>query len=151
MLSNRSVHAVAGSYSREVLKCDPRSTRSIRSIRSTDCSVIPKAEGLFRTAFRTISHSWMLGMSVICFRSQILLQLIICSSRRGQKEVILPRLHRPIFRVLKMSNYTAACIIKAVSRLLPNYESRTWDAKTRKLLSYQIVISGKIQYFRTFF
>ena len=35
--------------------------------------------------------------------------------------------------------------------LLPNYESRTWDAKTRKLLSYQIVISGKIQYFRTFF
>ena len=50
-----------------------------------------------------------------------------------------------------MSNYTAACIIKALSRLLPKYESRTWDAKTRKLLSYQIVISGKIQYFQTFF
>ena len=44
-----------------------------------------------------------------------------------------------------MSNYTAAYIIKALSQLLPKYESRTWDAKTRKLLSYQIVISGKIR------
>ena len=106
----------------------------------------PKAEGLFRTTFRTVSHSWMLGMSVICFHLQFILQFV-----RGQKEVIFAKLHMPIFRVLKMSNYTAACIIKAVSQLLPNYESRTWDAKTRKLLSYQIVISGKIQYFRTFF
>ena len=32
----------------------------------------PKAEGLFRTTFRTISHSWMLGMSVICFRLQFI-------------------------------------------------------------------------------
>ena len=67
------------------------------------------------------------------------------------KKSFLPRLHRNIFCVLKMSNYTAACIIKALSQLLPKYESCTWNAKTRKLLSYQIVISGKIQYFRTFF
>ena len=104
----------------------------------------PKAEGLFRTTFRTISHSWMLGMSVICF-------CLFYNLFEDRKKLFLPRLHRPIFRVLKMSNYTAACIIKALSQLLPNYESHTWDAKTRKLLSYQIVISGKIQYFRTFF
>ena len=85
-------------------------------------------------------------MSVICFRLRFILQFV-----RGQKEVIFAKTAQPIFRVLKMSNYAAACIIKALSQLLPNYESRTWDAKTRKLLSYQIVISGKIQYFRTFF
>ena len=37
----------------------------------------PNAEGLFRTAFRTafrtIRHSWMLGMSVICFHLQFLI------------------------------------------------------------------------------
>ena len=109
----------------------------------------PKAEGLFMTAFIAISHSWMLGMSVICFRLQFLLQFVPVEEDR--KRSFLPRIHWPIFRVLNMSNYTAACIIKAVSQLLPNYESRTWDAKTRKLLSYQIVISGKIQCFRTFF
>ena len=87
-------------------------------------------------------------MSVICFRLQFLLQFVRVEEDR--KKSFLPRLHRLIFRVLKMSNYTAACIIKAVSQLLPNYESRTRDVKTRKLLSYQIVISGKIQYFRTF-
>ena len=83
---------------------------------------------------------------MICFHLQFILQFV-----QGQKEVIFAKtaLHRPIFRVFKMSNHTAACIIKALSQLLPSYESRTWDAKTRrKLLSYQI---GKIQYFRTFF
>ena len=109
----------------------------------------PKAEGLFRTAFRTISHNWMLGISVICFHLQFILQFV--RAEEDRKKSFFPRLHRPIFRVLKMSNYTSACIIKAVSQLLPNYESHTWDAKTRKLLSYHIVISGKIQYFRTFF
>ena len=121
----------------------------MRPIRSTDCSVISQGGRPVRTAFRTISHSQMLGMSVICFHLQFLLQFVPVEEDR--KRSFLPRLHWPIFRVLKMSNYTAACIIKAVSQLLPNYESRTWDAKTRKLLSYQIVISGKIQYFRTFF
>ena len=109
----------------------------------------PKVEDLFRTAFRTISHSWMLGMYVICFRLQFILQFVRVEEDR--KKLFLSRLHRPIFHVLKMSNYTAACIIKAVSQLLPNYESRTWDAKMRKLLSYQIVISGKIHYFQIFF
>ena len=108
----------------------------------------PKAEGLFRTAFRTISHSCMLGMSMICFHLQFLLQFVRVEEDR--KKSFLPRLHRPIFRELKMSNYTAVCIIKAMSQSLPNYESRRWHAKTRKLLSYQIVISGKIQYFQTF-
>ena len=107
----------------------------------------PNADSLFRTAFRAVSHSWMLEMSVICFHLQFLVQFVRIEEDR--KRSFLPRLHWPIFCVLKMSNYTAACIIKAVSQLLPNYESRTWDAKTRRLLSYQIVISGKIQYFRT--
>ena len=119
--------------------CDPYNPLTAASF--------PNAEGLFRTAFRTISHSWMLGMSVICFQQQFLSQFVPVEEDR--KRSFLPRLHRPIFCVLKMSNYTAACIIEAVSQLLPNYESRTWDVKTRKLLSYQIVISGKIQYFRT--
>ena len=101
------------------------------------------------TAFITISHSWMLGMSVICFHLQFLLQFVPVEEDR--KRSFLPRLHWPIFRVLKMSNYTAVCIIEAVSQLLPSYESRTWDEKTRKLFSYQIVISGTIQHFRTFF
>ena len=79
---------------------------------------------------------------MIWFRLQFILQFV--REEEDRKKSFLPRLHRPIFRVLKISNYTAACIIKAVSQLLPNYESRTWDAKTRKLLSYQIVISGKI-------
>ena len=84
-------------------------------------------------------------MSVICFRLQFILQFVRVEEDR--KKSFLPRLHRPIFRVLKISNYTAACIIKAVSQLLSNYEPRTWDAKTGKLLNYQIVISGGIQYF----
>ena len=57
----------------------------------------PKGEGLFRTAFRTISHSWMLAMSVICFRLQFLLQLIICLSGRGQKEVIFAKTAQAYF------------------------------------------------------
>ena len=88
-------------------------------------------------------------MSVISLSLRFLLQFVPVEEDR--KKSFLPRLHFPIFRVFKMSNYTAACIIKVVSQLLPNYESRTWDVKTIKLLSYQIVISGKIQYFRTFF
>ena len=79
-------------------------------------------------------------MSVICFRLQFV------PVEEDRKRSFLPRLHWPIFCVLKMSNFTAACIIEAVSQLLPNYKYRTWDAKTRKLLSYQIVISGKIRY-----
>ena len=119
--------------------CDPYNPLSAASFL--------KAEGRFRAPFRTISHIWMLGMYVICFLLQFLIQFV--SIEEDRKKSFLPRLHWPIFCVFKMSNYTAACIIEAVSQLLPNYESRKWDAKPRKLLSYQIVISRKIQYFQT--
>ena len=52
----------------------------------------PKAEGLFRTTFRTISHSWMLGMSVICFCLQFILQFV-----QGQKEVIFAKTAQAYF------------------------------------------------------
>ena len=52
----------------------------------------PKAEGLFRTTVRTISHSWMLGMSVICFRLQFILQFV-----RGKKEVIFAKTAQAYF------------------------------------------------------
>ena len=84
-------------------------------------------------------------MSVICFHLQFLIQIVPIEEDR-KRSFLPPRLHWPIF-VCSRCQTAAACIIEAVSELLPNYESRTWDAKTRKLLSYQIVISGKIQYF----
>ena len=119
----------------------------MRSIRSTDCSVISQGEDLFRTTFRTISHSWMLGMSVICFRLQFILQFV-----RGQKEVIFAKNAQAYFSCAQdVKLYSCLHHQSSESELLPNYESRTWDAKTRKLLSYRIVISGKIQYSRTFF
>ena len=83
-------------FSREVLKstihdpydpydpCDPYDPLTAASF--------PKAEGLFRTTFRTISHSWMLGMSVICFRLQFILQFV-----RGQKEVIFAKTAQAYF------------------------------------------------------
>ena len=117
----------------------------MRSIRSTDCSVISQGGRPVQDSFQ--DHQSQLDVGDVCD----LFSLQFVRVEEDRKKSFLPRLHRPIFRVLKMSNYTAACIIKAVSQLLPNYESRTWDAKTRKLLSYQIVILGKIQYFRTFF
>ena len=120
--------------------CDPLTAASF-----------PKAEGLFRTAFKTISHSWMLGMCVICFRLQFLLQLIICSSRRGQKEVIFAKTAQAYFSCAQDVKLYSCLHHQSSESTLPNYESRTWDAKTRKLLSYQIVISGKIQHFRTLF
>ena len=52
----------------------------------------PKAEGLFTATFRTISHSWMLGMYVICFRLQFILQFV-----RGQKEVIFAKTAQAYF------------------------------------------------------
>ena len=133
----------------KVLKRDSRST-----IHTIHCdpygplsrASFPNAEGLFRTAFMTISHSWILGMSVISFRLQFLIQFVPIEEDRRRS--FLPRLHWPIFCVLRCQT-TAACIIEAVSQLLPNNESRTWDAKTRKLLRNKIVISGEIQYFRT--
>ena len=118
----------------------------MQSIRSTDCSVISEGGRPVQDNFQDHQSQLMLGMYVICFRLQFIIQFV-----QGQKEVIFAETAQVYFCVLKMSHYTAACIIKALSQLLPKYESRTWDAKTRKLLSYQIVISGKIQYFRTFF
>ena len=128
--------------SREVLKHDPRST--IHTIHAIHTIHFISQRG--RPVFRTISHNWMLGMSVICFCLQFFIRLVPIEEDR--KKSFLPRLHWPIY-VCSRCQTAAACIIEAVSQLLPNYESRTWDAKTRKLLSYQIVISGKIKYFRT--
>ena len=124
----------------EVLKCDPRSIRSIRSIRSTDCSVISEGKACSGQLSGPSVTVGCWGCMWFVFVYNLFYNLF-----EDRKKSFLPRLHRPIFCVLKMSNYTAAYIIKALSQLLPKYESRTWDAKTRKLLSYQIVISGKIR------
>ena len=64
--------------------CDPYDPLTEASFR--------KAEGLFRTTFMTISHSWMLGMSVICFRLQFILQFV-----RGQKEVTFAKTAQAYF------------------------------------------------------
>ena len=119
----------------------------MRSIRSTDRSIISQGGRPVQDNFQ--DHQSQLDVGDVC--DLFSFTNLFFNLLEDRRKSFLPRLHRPIFRVLKMSNYTAACIIKAVSQLLPNYESYTWDAKTRKLLSYQMVISGKIQYFRTFF
>ena len=96
-------------------------------------------------------HQSQLDVGDVCDLFSFTIYCTICSSRRGQKEVIFAKTAQAYLSCAQDVKLTAACIIKAVSQLLPNYESRTWDAKTRKLLSYQIVISGEIQYFRTYF
>ena len=109
---------------REVLKCDPRSTiHRIHAIhRSTDRSVISQGGRPIQ------DHQSQLDVGGVCDLFSFTIYFTICSSRRGQKEVIFAKTAQAYFCVLKMSNYTAACIMKAVSQLLPNYESRTWDA-----------------------
>ena len=85
-------------------------------------------------------------MSVICFRLQFILQFV-----RGQKEVIFAKTAQAYFSCAQDVKLYSCLHHQSSESTFANYESRTWDAKTRKLLSYQIVISGKIQYFRTFF
>ena len=73
----------------------------------------PNMEGLFRTAFRTISHSWMLEITVISFHLQFLVQFVPIEEDR--KRPSLPRLHWPIFCVQDVKiQLLAACIIEAV-------------------------------------
>ena len=74
----------------------------------------PKAEGLFRTAFRTISHSWMLGMSVICFRLQFLLQFVPVEKDRKSKEKV-------IFAKTALAYFTCAQDVKLYS--CPHYQN----------------------------
>ena len=136
---------------REVLNAvhDPRSIRSMRSIRSTDCSVISQSGRPVQDSFQ--DHQSQLDVGNVCDLFSFTIYFTVCSSRRGQKEVIFAKTAEAYFSCAQDVKLYSCLIIKAVSQLLPNYESSTWDAKTRKLLSYQIVISGKIQYFQTFF
>ena len=84
----------------EVLKCDPRSIRSMRSIRSTDCSVVSQGGRPVQDNFQ--DHQSQLDVGGVCDLFSFTIYFTICS--RTERSHFLPRLHRPIFRLLKMSN-----------------------------------------------
>ena len=125
----------------------PWGSTKMRSIRSTDCSVISEGRRPVQDNFQ--DHQSQLDVGDVCDLFSFTIYFTICS--RTERSHFCQDCTGLFFCVLKMSNYTTAYIIKALSQLLPKYESCTWDAKTRKLLNYQIVISGEIQYFQTFF
>ena len=86
--------------------------RSMRSIRSTDCSIISQCRRPVQDSFQ--DHQSQLDVGNVCNLFLLTISCTICFSRRGQKEAIFTKTALAYFCVLKMSNYTAACIIKAV-------------------------------------
>ena len=84
----------------------------------------------------------------VCDLFSFTISYTICSSRRGQKETIFAKTALAYFLCVQDLKLQLPALSKqlAVKSTSPNYE---WDAKTKKGLSYQTVISGKMQYFRT--
>ena len=125
-----------------MLKCDPR------SIRSTNCSVISQGGRPVQDSFQ--DHQSQLDVGDVCDLFSFTIYFTICSSRRGQKDVIFAKTAQTYFSCAQ--DVKLYCLHHQSSE---STSAQLWvshmDAKTRKLLSYQIVISGKIQYFRTFF
>ena len=76
----------------EVLKCD---ARSIRSIRSTDCSVISQGRRPVQDSFQ--DHQSQLDVGDVCDLFSFVIYFTICSRRRGQKEVIFAKTAQAYF------------------------------------------------------
>ena len=74
-------------FGREVLKCDPR---SMRSIRSTDCSVISQGGRPVQDNFQ--DHQSQLDVGDVCDLFSFILQFV-----RGQKEVIFAKTAQAYF------------------------------------------------------
>ena len=74
---------------------DPRFIRSMRSIRSTDCSVISQGGIPVQDSFE--DHQSQLDVGDVCDLFSFTISFTICSSRRGQKEVIFAKTAQAYF------------------------------------------------------
>ena len=118
----------------------------MRSIRSTD-SVISQGGRPVQDNFQ--DHQSQLDVGDVCDLFSFAIYFTICW--RTERSHFCQDCTGLFFVCSRCQTIQLPASSKSVSQLPPNYESRTSDMKTRKLLSYQIVISGKILYFRTSF